>query len=111
MNSTPEHRGFLTMQTKLEHLSFFMLALLLLFSSFVVSYHWHLDAQTRSTCAVCRSSQDIDAGDSSQPPSPVRQESAFFSFAAEISVKTTEPLTLSGSSRAPPRHFITAHIF
>lgn len=52
----------------------FAVALALLSSAFITSYHFHPDLDTRPDCAVCKSASDLSSGDKQDQPVLAPQE-------------------------------------
>ncbi len=51
-----------------------ILALLVLSAALATAYHFHLDPNTSAECAICKSTDDLSAGNSQQTLSVVPQE-------------------------------------
>lgn len=79
-----------------------ILALLVVAAAFAASYHFHVDATTRADCTICKSANDLSAGNSHQTVSLVRQEVFLTSSPINpITAVYTVYIDLK-STRAPP---------
>ncbi|OGW36100.1 MAG: hypothetical protein A2010_18375 [Nitrospirae bacterium GWD2_57_9] len=86
-----------------KQISFLVVAVVVFVASLVTSYHYHSDLQTRSACAVCKSAQQLAAGETQDPLLPTPQKPDLIAYISPDTVIFISLVTLPGQTRAPPR--------
>lgn len=86
-----------------KHILLLFVAAVVFAGSLITSYHYHDDLQMRtSSCAVCKSAQQLAAGETQDSFAPVPDEPEVIAYLNIGTVIFIDLVILPGQTRAPP---------
>jgi hypothetical protein len=98
-----------TLLTAMKQIAILAIAVVLFAATLVTSYHYHSDFKTRSACVVCKSAEQLAAGDTEDLFVPAPLDSALIAYIAAPTEISTAVIVLPGQTRAPPRSASSLH--
>jgi hypothetical protein len=90
-----------------KQISIIVMAAVVFAATLAVSCHYHDDMRTRSTCAVCKSAQQLAAGDTEDLFVPAPPDPNIFTYITVATESFIDPIISSQNTRAPP-HSLSA---